>query len=164
MNTQTTATAIQALYPHFPALFRQACGLCRDADQAEDLTLDTLLHAAECFHTFRGGSLRAWLGTSLQRRFQDNCRHSSLFLTVALDALDGDVLPDRSAGPGAKAFGRILTQDALARCQYPTLFLAVALNGESLTDLARRTGENVSTLTARVRRDRERLRTYLTAS
>ncbi len=46
------------------------------------------------------------------------------------------------------------------------------MNGESLSDLARRTGENISTFTAenistftaRVRRDRERLHTYFAAS
>ena len=164
MNTLTTADALQTLNIHFPFLLNQADVLCRDAAQAEDLTRDTLLHAAEHFHQFRGGSLRAWLGTSLQRRFQDNCRRSHLLQTVALDALDEDILPSRAAGPETEALGRILLGDALAHCHYPRLFLAVAMNRESLTDLARQTGENVSTLTARVRRDRERLCAYFAAS
>ncbi len=74
MNTRTTADALQLIYPYYQSLFRQAYSLCSDADQAEDLACDTLLHAAERLHTFNGGSLRAWLGTSLQRRFLDSCR------------------------------------------------------------------------------------------
>lgn len=158
MNTQTTGVALEALYPYFPTLLRQARGLCRNTDQAEDLVLDTLLHAAEHFHTFGGGSLRAWLGTSLQRRFLDDRRRPR---SLALDSLDGDVLPARGVGPEAAALAHVLTQDTLSHCRHPRLFLAVAVEGESLTHLAQRTGENVSTLTARVRRDRERLRAYL---
>ena len=160
MNTHTTADALQMLDPHFPSLLREARGLCRNDDQAEDLVQDTLLHAAERFHTFQGGSLRAWLGISLRRRFLDDRRRPR---PVSLDALDGDVLPARDAGPETEALGRVLTQDALAHCRHPRLFLAVALGGESLTELALQTGENVATLTARVRRDRERLRAYLAA-
>lgn len=160
MNTQTTADVRLELDQYSQSLLREARNLCRNDDQAEDLVQDTLLHAAERFHTFQGGSLRAWLGISLQRRFLDDRRRPR---PVALDALNGDVLPARDAGPEAKAVGRILTQNALAHCRHPHLFEAVALNGESLTELALQTGENVATLTARVRRDRERLRAYLAA-
>jgi DNA-directed RNA polymerase specialized sigma24 family protein len=160
MNTPTTADALQALDPYSPSLLRQARGLCRNDDQAEDLVQDTLFHAAERLHMFQGGSLRAWLGTSLQRRFLDDCRRPR---PIALDELDGDVLPTRDSGPEAEALGRILTQDALTHCRHPHLFLAVALEGESITDLAHQTGENIATLTARVRRDRERLRAYFAA-
>ena len=160
MNTQTTADTLEALYAdHFPALLRTARHLCGDADQAEDLTLETLFHAAERIHTFRGGSLRAWLAASLRNRFRDDCRRPR---HVALDALEGDVLPARDPGPETLVLNRLLTQDALAACRDPRLFQAVALDGESLTDLARQTGENLNTLTARFRRDRAHVRAHLT--
>ena len=158
MNTKTNADSLGRLYDaYLPALVRQAQSLCRDADQAQDLALKTLYHANERSHTFAGGSQRAWLGAILRNQFLDDRRRPR---PVALDDLDGDVLPDRRPGTEAQALGRLLTEEALARCRDPRLFQAV-LDGESLTDYARRTGENVNTVTARFRRDRARLRDLL---
>jgi len=160
MKTQTTGSIVDTLYPdHFPALLHYARYLCGDADQAEELTSDTLVQALEHIHTFRGGSLRAWLRTILRNRFRDDCRRPR---PLSLDALDGDVLPAHAPGPEPQVLGWLLTQDALSICRDPDLFQAVALDGESLTNLARQTGENLNTLTARFRRDRARLRAHLT--
>lgn len=154
----TNADSLEKLYDaYFPTLLRQAQSLCRDTDQAQDLALEALYRADERFHTFAGGSRRAWLGTILRNHFLDDCRRPR---PIALDDLDGDVLPDRRPGTETQALGRLLTEEALARCQDPRLFQAV-LDGESLTDYALRTGENLNTVTARFRRDRARLRGFL---
>ena len=155
MNTKTNAEPLGRLYEaHFPALLRQAQSLCKNADQAQDLALEALYRADERFHTFTGGSQRAWLGTILRNLFLDDCRRPC---PVALDDLDGDVLPDRRPGTEAQALGRLFTEEALAHCRDRGLFQAT-LDGESLTDYVLRTGANRNTVTARLRRDRARLR------
>lgn len=149
-----TANTLQTLYDtHFSALLRQARYLCGD-DQAQDLVLETLYHAADHLDNFRGGSERAWLCVILRNRFLSECRRPCHV------PLDSDLLPDRRPDPQTQALERLFVQEALDYCHDPDLFQAATLDGESLTDLARQSGENLNTLTARSRRDRQRLRAH----
>lgn len=64
--------------PHRALLLGLARKLCRDGGvEPEDLVQDTLERALLHFEALRGGSegmRRAWLCTTLQRRFLDHCR------------------------------------------------------------------------------------------
>ena len=152
MNPQITLGTLYA--DHFQNLFRKAQRLCGNPEQAEDLALETIEHAAERLKTFRGGSLKGWLYASLHNRFLDLCRKPR---AVSWEALDGDFLPARVPGPEAQVLAHLLIEQTLAVCHDPGLFRTVVLDGESLTDVARLTGENLNTLTARLRRDRQRV-------
>jgi RNA polymerase sigma-70 factor, ECF subfamily len=62
--------------PHLDSVYRVAFALCRNRDDAEDLTQGTFLRAFERFNTFKKNTnCKAWLLRIMRNRWIDLMRH-----------------------------------------------------------------------------------------
>ncbi len=74
---------------HLPALYRYACWLSGNADQAQDLVQETLLRAWRALDTLReAGAVKSWLTCTLRRE------HARTFERKRLETVDLDGVGD----------------------------------------------------------------------
>jgi RNA polymerase sigma factor (sigma-70 family) len=72
-HDERVAEFVRLTAPYFKQLYGMARALCRDADQAHDLTQEALVRAFEAFDAFRPGSpIMPWLRQIMRHLFLDS--------------------------------------------------------------------------------------------
>lgn len=141
--------------PLIPALRRYAWGLCRHAQDADDLVQDSLVRAMSAWDRRRAdGNLRSWLFTILYNGFVSQRRR------------DRFVVPNQHAEePTASATQEhraLLSEMDRALATLPeeqrSVLLLIAVEEFSYAEAAETLGIPVGTVMSRLSRARERLR------
>jgi RNA polymerase sigma-70 factor, ECF subfamily len=159
--------------PHHRHLYGIALALCHDADQAADLTQETLIHAFAAFDRFRpGASMRPWLRSILRHLFLDTFKTGRSRHEVAesdIAAAEGSSLteiPDERPDPLAELERAELQQwvqqeiAALSPAHRQVLTLCV-VHGLGFAEAAELAGIPVGTVASRLGRARAELRERL---
>ena len=147
--------------PQWRSLFRTACRLTRNVDDAEDLVQDTMLRAYRAFDRYQPDTnIRAWLYTILHRVHQDGLRRKRR-------SPGFDELPEE--GPAVKPAQAFVAEGgedlsrALDRLAEPFRSAVVLRDLEELSysDIARILDVPVGTVMSRIHRGRAQLREAL---
>ena len=96
---------MRATEPHHRQLYGVALALCRDPDQASDLTQEALIKAYKAFHRFRDGApMLPWLRRILKNVYLDTLKTGRARHEVAERDLGKGGLPEpRGSDPDALA-------------------------------------------------------------
>jgi RNA polymerase sigma-70 factor, ECF subfamily len=157
---ETKAMAVnfrQMVEAEIPALRRYARAVARDSDIADDIVQDTLMRALRSEHLFQGDKIHSWLLTILinlnRNRLRSLARRPRISSIKENDASD-------FAGPeaGGRDIERALS--TLTEDQRSALLLVV-LEGLSYREVAKLQGVPMGTVTSRLARAREQIKTYL---
>lgn len=161
----------QLLLRHQVAVFNVCLRLLRDVAGAEDATQDAFVRAWTNAHTFRGGSVRAWLFKIATNRAYDLLRVRARRPATALDADALDLAPLWPAQASEQPEERALRDElgirleraltALPDEQRTTILLS-DIHGCSYEEVAVATGAALGTVKSRLSRARSRLRQTLT--
>jgi len=153
-------------------LFRIALALCRDPDQAADLTQEALVRAFRSFGRFRRGApVLPWLARILRNVHLDSFKTGRVRHEVAESRLDrGDAAALANAGGPAPQLeaverGQLIgwlgqEMDALSPPQRLVLLLC-DVEGFSYQEAAEATAVPIGTVRSRLARAREQLRQRL---
>jgi RNA polymerase sigma-70 factor, ECF subfamily len=143
------------LLDHLPRLRAVARGLCRNADDADDLVQQTVLKALTHLDTFRPGSdARAWLITILKNQFRTDYRVARRWIEFNPDRHSPKTAPAQSARLEYHALLEAL--DRLPPTQREALIL-VTMSGLSYAEAAQICGCEIGTIKSRVNRARSSL-------
>lgn len=146
---------------YLPALRAFARGLCRGAQDPDDLVQETLLRAIEYAGTYRPGTnLRAWLFTIMRSRFYNDCRRAGRETTGRTDCVS--VLP-KSQPTQEWHLRRKELMRALNRLppHYREALVLISVLGESYVGAADIMNCDIGTIKSRVSRARGILRGML---
>jgi RNA polymerase sigma-70 factor (ECF subfamily) len=155
-------------------LYNLCLRMLASREAAEDATQDAFIHAFRSIHTFRGGSLRAWLFRIGANACYDEIRRRRSRPAVSLDEPRGEErrtldVPDPAPAPEERSERRELAdalQDALSRLpddQRLAIVLA-DVQGLDYSEIAEAMGCSLGTVKSRISRGRGRLRVILRAS
>lgn len=142
-------------------LFRYACWLCHDRDDAEDLVQETFTRVWRFLDSLENeAAAKGWLLTTLRR---EHARRYARLRAEARDvALDGLELadPHRDVDDSVEAFN---LRRALARmsADYREPLVLQIIGGYSCKEIGELIGASESAVMARLCRARQRLRTVL---
>jgi RNA polymerase sigma-70 factor (ECF subfamily) len=168
------AAALETLLVRYqPHLYRFGLRMCGNAEDAGDVTQESLMSMARAVRDFRGdSSVSSWLYT-IARRFCLKKRRRSKFAPTSeesLDAVAGPILADRLAdpapGPERLAANRELERalitaiDALDPAQREVLVLR-DVEGLSAPEVAKALGISVDAVKSRLHRARVDVRRTL---
>ncbi len=156
------------LKPHVGYLYRIAYRLTNQAEAAEDLLQDVMLHFyPKCQELKKIENLKPWLARSLYNRFIDNLRKNKR--NPVTDALDDSILTivvDNEVEPERETEQELMRQrisqslDKLNEDQRQVVMLH-DMEGYTLTELADIMGTPVGTLKSRLHRARLSIRESL---
>lgn len=156
------------LKPHVGHLYRVAYRLTNQAEAAEDLLQDVMLHFYPKYQELKKiENLKPWLARSLYNRFIDNLRKNKR--NPVTDAMDDTVLTmleDQHVEPERETEQTLMTQrineslNQLNEDQRQVVILH-DMEGYTLTELAEIMNTPVGTLKSRLHRARLRLRESL---
>ena len=138
-----------------PKLRAFAISLCRNADHAEDLVQEALLHACTNITSFKPGTnMLAWLFTILRNEFYSQCRRRKRFENID-DNADGLVSKPTQV---AQAVHHELCA-ALAKLppEQRRALILIGASGLSYHDAARICGCPTGTMKSRINRARAEL-------
>ncbi len=156
-----TARFEKEALPQWRSLFRTACRLTRNVDDAEDLVQETMLRAYRAFNRYEPGTnIRAWLYTILHRVHQDGLRKKRR--TPGLDELPEEGIPVPPPQAFVAAGGEDLSR-ALDKLAEPFRSAVVMRDLEELSyqDIARILEVPIGTVMSRIHRGRAQLRESL---
>ena len=138
-------------------LFALALHKCRNLQDAEDLTQDTLLAAYQYLH--RGGeiaNIKYWLTSTLSHKWNDKLRKKYRLPTVSIDMIPDDVEDDvKVDGPTAEEVRREVAY--LAKLQREVI-VRHYLQGEKVQSIADELGVPKGTVLSRLSSGREQMR------
>ncbi len=161
----------QVALPHLDSVYRAAVAVCRQTDEAEDLTQTTFLKAFERFDMFKPGTnCKAWLLQIMRNLWIDRVRHRRVTGTAI--SLDEELLvikPEADATPWSDARDLlenfsdeqvICALKRLSEDQRLTLYL---MDVEQLSEkeVAEITGAALGTVKSRTSRARRELKKHL---
>jgi len=157
---ETKAMAVnfrQMVEAEIPALRRYARAVARDGDIADDIVQDTLMRALRSEHLFQGDKIHSWLLTILINLNRNRLR--SLARRPRISSIKEN---DASDFAGPEAGGRDIERalGTLTEDQRSALLLVV-LEGLSYREVAKLQGVPMGTVTSRLARAREQIKTYL---
>jgi len=156
---------------HQGAVFNVCLRLLRDVAAAEDATQDAFVRAWTGAHSFRGGSVRAWLFKIATNRAYDLLRVRARRPAAALEADALDLEPIWPAQVGELPEERALRDELGIRLERAlatlpedqrTAVLLADVQGCSYDEVAATTGSALGTVKSRLSRARARLRQALT--
>lgn len=99
MPSIPTSTFEQLALPLLPALYRHACGLCRNQAEAEDLVQETIAKSLRAFDSFASGTnFKAWIFRVLRNTFLTSRTGMAASRTVFLED-HAEVLETHDDGP-----------------------------------------------------------------
>ena len=156
---------------HQGAVFNVCLRLLRDVAAAEDATQDAFVRAWTGAHSFRGGSVRAWLFKIATNRAYDLLRVRARRPVAALDADALDLEPIWPGQAEESPEERALRDDLGIRLERAlstlpedqrTAVLLADVQGCSYEEVAAATGAALGTVKSRLSRARSRLRQALT--
>lgn len=148
----------ELIEPHIPALRRYAWGLCRHAQDADDLVQDCLTRALQGWHSRRPeGSVRAWLYTILYNGFVSDRRR---------EKHRPRGVPGDEPMMHATQEHRLMLDDVGAALsslpeEQQTVLLLVAVEDFSYAEAAKILDVPIGTVMSRLSRGRERMRQML---
>ncbi len=99
MNGTSLPSFEQVVADYYEGLYRFAFSLCRNPDEASDLTQDVFVIYARKGHTLREASkLKSWLFTSLYREFLRKRKRSQKFTLVDKEILENQQSSEMGTG------------------------------------------------------------------
>jgi RNA polymerase sigma-70 factor (ECF subfamily) len=153
--------------PHFDAAYNLARWLTRDDHAAEDVVQEAFARAARYFHSFRGGSAKAWLLGVVRRASLDWLAKRQ---AQAAQPLDDDVpqRDDRATNPVYLVIQKCDRETVRAALDElpPPLREAIVLReleGMSYQEIAVVAEVPIGTVMSRISRGRQRLQRRLAA-
>jgi RNA polymerase sigma-70 factor (ECF subfamily) len=153
----------QAIVEEIPRLRRYARVLLRDRDAADDLVQDSLERALSKMERWVvGESPRRWLLTIMHHLFVDQSRRAKRHVRAVIampETIDAIAIPP----PQVDEFASVEVLWALQQIgpERRAALVLVAVEGFSYADAANTLGIPVGTLTSRIARGREELRSIL---
>ncbi|MBA3416298.1 MAG: sigma-70 family RNA polymerase sigma factor [Chloroflexia bacterium] len=156
---------------HQGAVFNVCLRLLRDVAAAEDATQDAFVRAWTGAHSFRGGSVRAWLFKIATNRAYDLLRVRARRPAAALEADALELEPVWPSQVGELPEERVLRDELGIRLERAlaglpedqrTAVLLADVQGCSYEEVAAATGSALGTVKSRLSRARARLRQSLT--
>ena len=156
---------------HQTIVYNVAYRMLHDQDAAADAAQEAFISAFRALHSFRGGSLRAWLLRIAVNACYDQLRLAQRRPTSSLDDMlvDPDhsaVLTDYAESPEEYAIrqdlGRAI-QEGLDRLPADQRAIVVLSDIQELSyeEIAQATGVSLGTVKSRLSRGRARMRDYL---
>ena len=155
-------------------VYTQAYRILGERKSAEDITQDTFLIAFRKFHTFRGGSMKAWLLRIATNLCYSELRRQKIHPLISLEPVDSSEAevesPNWLKSPGltpeeaAEYHDREdMIQQRIAELplQYRVALILVDVQGLDYAQAASVIGCPVGTLKSRLARSRVRLRNEL---
>jgi RNA polymerase sigma-70 factor (ECF subfamily) len=158
--------------PYLDSVYRAAVAVCRQSDEAEDLTQMTIVRALERFDTLQPGTdCKAWLLQILRNLWIDQLRHKKVAGNIV--PLDEELLAPPQTVPTVWSDAEDLLEnfsdeqviDALRRLpedQRLTLFL-VDVEQLNQQQVAKIMGVAVGTVKSRTSRARNELKNHLSS-
>ena len=152
----------QLVRPHYAAVRRIAFAFCRRRADADDLAQEALLKAYRSLHSFRGGSLSAWLYAVTRSVCHDWYRHRKVRAHLNSTELDEPQHADDSDGPAellsAKSESEALW-DAIRELdpKFRIPLVLFDIEGLSYEEIARIERTPVGTIRSRLSRARKQL-------
>jgi len=164
ITSATAADVLSGIEATLPALRRYALALLRTRQDADDLVQETLVRALKALHTRHGdGDIRAWLFAIMHNLFVSRLRRAR-HLPAMLALSEAGASGQPGGQEGALRWRDMVQAINHLPIEQRMVVLLVSVEDFSYAEVAHVLGVPVGTVTSRLARGRERLRSLMEGS